>query len=180
MAYFIPTFDILISDDRKSLIIADNQRHWDSVIDSDWSIKVVSEYSDIEVSINKTITREDLGLETTDIKEDFEIEIPAELLIDDAEYVPDSIYNVTIQLVESDVVVASIEDKEVIYEEATGYVAEKAMSLRVAYIKIENSEPVVNNQALIIKLEYCADMQSADGEVIEILEYFKDLISGND
>lgn len=181
MAYFIPEFDIQISEDRSSLIIVDNQLDWDSAIDSDWSIKVVSAFAtDLEVNIDKTITREDLGLETTAIEAGFEIEIPASSLIDGAALVPDSVYNVTLQLEESDVVVASLESQEVIYKEASEFVAELAMALNIYYPKYKASELVVISQAAIIKLEYCADNQTSTGEVIEILKYFKSLIEGND
>lgn len=176
MAYFIPQFDVQVSDDRASILIADDETDWTAVIDSDFSIRIVSEYeSELGISIDKTITRTDLGLETTDIIEGFEFTIPAALLIDSAEVVPDSIYIVYLQLVETDAVVAYLERKEVIYSEMNSFIDEETLNLNINYPSYKLAENIVIDNALKYRLLVAADY-GADSDVIEILKYFKSLI----
>lgn len=173
---FAPHFAVKASADRTKLVIYDAENNWPGGINAPFQITVTSSYdSDLGVDISKTLTNTELGIGDDTLQEGFEIEIPIEDIDATLTVVPDSIYTVKLEVLQSSAVVASREIDEVVYQETKDYVYSKALDLNTTFPKWNNSRDVVIDKSQIDLIELAMD-DSNESVVIEILKYFKALI----
>jgi len=176
---FYPTFDVVMSDDKSSIILKDNSNKWPGVINMPFSITVKSYAPEISVDIDETLSMEDLELSTGDVRDGFEFTIPISLLSSELSLIPDSVYNISINFLEDDEVIASSERKEVLYGNVSDFVSQKAMSLNVHYPVYDKSLEVVTLYAYLIAIITAADYDD-DGKVVEVLAKLNEIIQSND
>jgi hypothetical protein len=144
-----------------------------------FSITVKSYAPEISVDIDETLSMEDLELSTGDVRDGFEFTIPISLLSSELSLIPDSVYNISINFLEDDEVIASSERKEVLYGNVSDFVSQKAMSLNVHYPVYDKSLEVVTLYAYLIAIITAADYDD-DGKVVEVLAKLNEIIQSND